>query len=155
VTNVGLFVKYVYLGYLSQCSFWLQTVRPGLDPWQRQRIYPLAFVSRPALRLTQLPVQRVIASFSRGKARPGRDADHSPHLVPSSGMSRSYTSLPLSAYVAYKGELYFSFTMLSSTYLNSSVLLHGPHIHTSSCALNASEKTLRHMFIHSTFHSAR
>jgi hypothetical protein len=28
------------------------------------------------------------------KARPGRDADHSPHLVPRSWMSRSYTSSP-------------------------------------------------------------
>jgi hypothetical protein len=32
-------------------------------------------------------------SFSRGKARPGCDADHSPHLVWRSIMSRSYTSL--------------------------------------------------------------
>jgi hypothetical protein len=32
--------------------------------------------------------------FPGGKARPGRDADHSPHLVPSSWMSRSYTSSP-------------------------------------------------------------
>jgi hypothetical protein len=31
-------------------------------------------------------------SFPGGKARPGRDADHSPHLVPRSEMSRSYTS---------------------------------------------------------------
>jgi hypothetical protein len=30
--------------------------------------------------------------FPGGKARPGRDADHSPHLVPRSWMSRSYTS---------------------------------------------------------------
>jgi hypothetical protein len=29
-----------------------------------------------------------------GKALPLRDADHSSHLVPSSGMSRSYTSSP-------------------------------------------------------------
>jgi hypothetical protein len=29
------------------------------------------------------------------KARPGRDADHSPHLVPSPGMRRSYTFSPL------------------------------------------------------------
>jgi hypothetical protein len=29
-----------------------------------------------------------------GKARPGRDADHSPPLVPRSWMSRSYTSSP-------------------------------------------------------------
>jgi hypothetical protein len=30
--------------------------------------------------------------FPGGKARPGRDADHSPHLVPRSRTSRSYTS---------------------------------------------------------------
>jgi hypothetical protein len=29
-----------------------------------------------------------------GKARPGRDADHSPHLLPRSVMSRSYTFSP-------------------------------------------------------------
>jgi hypothetical protein len=33
-------------------------------------------------------------SFSGGKARPRRDADHSPHLVPRSRMSRSYISSP-------------------------------------------------------------
>jgi hypothetical protein len=33
--------------------------------------------------------------FPGDKARPGRDADHSPHLVPTSWMSRSYTSSPL------------------------------------------------------------
>jgi hypothetical protein len=32
--------------------------------------------------------------FRGGKARPGRDADHSPHLVPRSRMSRSCTSSP-------------------------------------------------------------
>jgi hypothetical protein len=32
--------------------------------------------------------------FSRGKVRQRRDADHSPHLVPRSRMSRSYTSSP-------------------------------------------------------------
>jgi hypothetical protein len=32
--------------------------------------------------------------FPGGKAQPGRDADHSPHLVPRSRMSRSYTSSP-------------------------------------------------------------
>jgi hypothetical protein len=34
-------------------------------------------------------------TFLGGNARPGRDADHSPHLVPRSRMSRSYTSSPL------------------------------------------------------------
>jgi hypothetical protein len=32
--------------------------------------------------------------FPGGKARRGRDADYSPHLVPKSRMSRSYTSSP-------------------------------------------------------------
>jgi hypothetical protein len=38
-----------------------------------------------------------------GKAQPGRDADHSPHLVPWSRVSRSYTSSPPSAYMACNG----------------------------------------------------
>jgi hypothetical protein len=38
--------------------------------------------------------------FPGGKARPGRGTDHSPHLVPRSRMSRSYTSSPPSALVA-------------------------------------------------------
>jgi hypothetical protein len=41
--------------------------------------------------------------FPGGKARPRRDADHSPHLVPRSRMSRSYTSSPPSAFVACSG----------------------------------------------------
>jgi hypothetical protein len=35
-----------------------------------------------------------------GKARPGRKADHSPHLMPRSRMSSSHTPLPLSACMA-------------------------------------------------------
>jgi hypothetical protein len=47
--------------------------------------------------------------FPGAQARPGRDADHSPHLVPRSTMSRSYTS-PHSAFVACSGTaLAFSF----------------------------------------------
>jgi hypothetical protein len=51
--------------------------------------------------------------FPGGKARPGRDADHSPHLVPRSRMSRSYTSFLPSAFVACSGtDLAFRFVIL-------------------------------------------
>jgi hypothetical protein len=65
---------------LAQCltTGWT-TGRSGFDPRQRQRIFPLAPVSTPALRPTQPPVQWVPGGhFPGGKARQGRDANHSP-----------------------------------------------------------------------------
>jgi hypothetical protein len=51
----------------------------GFDPRRRQMIFPLSSVSRPALGPIQPPVQWVPGILSPGvKARPGRDADHSP-----------------------------------------------------------------------------
>jgi hypothetical protein len=52
--------------------------------------------------------------FPGAKTRPRRDADHSPHLVPSSRMSRSYTSSPPSAFVACSGTA-FAFSVLTCT----------------------------------------
>jgi hypothetical protein len=56
----------------QQYSVWLRAGWSGFDPWQGQRIFLLAPVSRPALGHTQLLIQWV------PKGRPGRDADHSP-----------------------------------------------------------------------------
>jgi hypothetical protein len=56
--NVSLvFYFYLWLIKLGQYSDWLQTAWPGYDPWQRQRIFPLASVSRRALRSTQPPTR--------------------------------------------------------------------------------------------------
>ena len=64
---------------------------PGIESrWGRD--FP--HLSRPALGPTQLPVQWV-PGLSRGKERPGRDADPHPLLVPWSRKSRATHLLPL------------------------------------------------------------
>jgi hypothetical protein len=80
---------------LSQYSVWLQTGRPGFGPRHRHRIFPVASVSRPALKSTQPLVQWVATVLSLGVKR-GRGVTLATHLrlVPRSRMSRSYTSSP-------------------------------------------------------------
>jgi hypothetical protein len=60
-------------------------------------------------------------SFPRGKARPGRDADHPPHLVPRSKMSRSCTSSPR---CASTGALWDCFTFYLLSYAINKRLLY-------------------------------
>jgi hypothetical protein len=58
--------------------------------------------------------------FPGAKARPGRDADHSRHLMPRSRKSRSYISSPPSAFVACSGiALAFTHAVSSSDYTAS------------------------------------
>lgn len=47
---------------IAQCSVWRQTERPDdqvFDPWQSQKDFSVASVSRSALKLTQPPKQSV------------------------------------------------------------------------------------------------
>jgi hypothetical protein len=78
---------------VSMVSPWLRTGRPGSDPRERQRIFPLTSASRPALGSTQPPVQWVPGVLSLGVKR-GRSVMLNTHplLVPSLRKSRSYTS---------------------------------------------------------------
>jgi hypothetical protein len=48
----------------------------------------------------------------RGKERPGSDADHSPHLIQRSRLSRSYTSSPPLRLHGVAGELCFTLLLL-------------------------------------------
>jgi hypothetical protein len=61
------------------------TGRTRFDPGQRQEIFPLSSVSRPALGLTQSPVQWVPEILSPGVKR-GRDVTLTthPNLLPKS-----------------------------------------------------------------------
>jgi hypothetical protein len=60
-----------------------------------ERIFALTSVSRPALGTTQPPVQWVPGVLSPGVKRDrGVTLTTHPHLVPRSGMSRSYTFSP-------------------------------------------------------------
>jgi hypothetical protein len=56
------------------------TGRTAFDPRQRQMIFPVASVPRPALVPIEPPIQWIppMCPFLGAKARPGRDADHSP-----------------------------------------------------------------------------
>jgi hypothetical protein len=66
--------NYLLTSNYSFPSVWLQTERPGFSPWHRERTYPVAPVSTPALRPTQ-PQNQKASGVERGR---GCDADHSP-----------------------------------------------------------------------------
>jgi hypothetical protein len=79
----------------SVSSVWLRTGRTRFDPRQRQRIFHLVSMSRPALEPTQPPVQWVTGVLSPGVNRGrGMTLTTNPPLVPRSWMSRGYTSSP-------------------------------------------------------------
>jgi hypothetical protein len=84
----------------------------GFHPRQMQRIFPPVSVSRPASRPTQRPVQRIPGcTFLGVKHGWGVMLTTHPHLVPRSGMSKSYTPLPLAS--AWQQRDIFTFTVSS------------------------------------------
>jgi hypothetical protein len=76
------------------CDYRLEDRPNGVRSLIEKRIFPLASVSRLALRPTQPPIQ-CRGPFPGSKARSGRDANRSLQ-VPKSRMSKSYTISPLS-----------------------------------------------------------
>jgi hypothetical protein len=100
---------YYYHQQFCQYSVWLRTGRPGDRAIGVRSPAGAKDFSSNLCVLTgsgALPASCTTGpggSFPRSKARPGRDADHSPHLVPRSRMSRSYTSSPPSATMACSG----------------------------------------------------
>jgi hypothetical protein len=91
-------------------SGWLQTVRMGFDRRPRQRILPLASMSRPALRPIQPPIHWVLGGpYLGGKARPRRDADHS---SPSSAEVKNEYKLFFLSLLAPVWRVRDSFTLL-------------------------------------------
>jgi len=82
--------------FIAQSLYCLPTeCKSGVRSPEEAEDFSSSLMSRPALGPTQPPIQWVLEDLSPGgKERPKRDADHSPHLVPRSGMSGSYTSSP-------------------------------------------------------------
>jgi hypothetical protein len=70
------------------------TGRPGFDPRQRQRIFPLISASRPALGPIQPPVQWVLGIFHGDKCGRGVLPTTHPLLMPWDKKGRGYTSSP-------------------------------------------------------------
>jgi hypothetical protein len=82
------------------------------DPRQRQRIFTLVSVSRPALGPPSLVSNGYRGFFPGGKAQRRRDADHSPHLVPRSWMSTRYISSPVCICMAKAGQFFTFYYLL-------------------------------------------
>jgi hypothetical protein len=76
----------------SLATYWTNR-RSGFDRRQRRKNFSSKLCVQISSGAHPAPcTMDTGGSFLMGKAWPGRDADHSPHLVPRSRMSRSYTS---------------------------------------------------------------
>jgi hypothetical protein len=72
----------------------LQTGRPVFDSQRGQKHFLFATASRPALELTQPPIQWAPGALSAGVKRPGREPGHSTPSGAEVKKERSYTTNP-------------------------------------------------------------
>jgi hypothetical protein len=101
----------------------------GFESRQDLRIFLFTISSRSALGPTPLPIQWVPGALSLGVERPGREDDHSHHLVPRSRMRGAIPPLPQYTLMAWcsakKGTVtalplfyrYLSYTTVTVTML--------------------------------------
>jgi hypothetical protein len=85
------------LWLVAQYSVWLWAGRPGdrgLIPGRSERIFPLASVQTGSGAYPTSCTMGTGGPLAGAKVQPGRDACHSPSLVPRLRMGRSYTSSP-------------------------------------------------------------
>jgi hypothetical protein len=84
------YLKCVYTHLLTSENSRDSSVDIGTG-WTRDKICLLSIAARPALGLTQPPMQWVRGALSPGVKRPGREADHSP---PSSAEVKNGGAIP-------------------------------------------------------------
>jgi hypothetical protein len=115
--------KYIYVRvyFLSQYSVWLRTGQlgdrgsipgGGKEDFSSSLCVQTGSEAHPAS-----CTMGTGGPFPGAKARPGRDADHSPHLVPKSWLSRSYaSSLPCALKVCCGTALSLHASVICSLY---------------------------------------
>jgi hypothetical protein len=92
------------------------TGQSGFDPRQMQKDFSSSFCVQTCSGANAAPCPLgTRGPFAGGKALPGRDADHSTHLVLRLRMSRGYTSsLPSTFMACSETDFYFAVFMLST-----------------------------------------
>jgi hypothetical protein len=87
--------------------------RSRFDPRQTRKNFSssLCVQTRSGAHPASCAMGPAVGPFAGGKARPGLDADHLPHLVSRSWMSRSYTLSPQASATRVAGLLHINLSL--------------------------------------------